>query len=207
MPVLSEDDQKRVESAVAEAEKKTAAEFVTVIARSSGHFRYLPTLAAAAAMMLLSAVALVVPWPFSLTVGEFYLGQAVLFIALFFLFRWRPIRHRLVPRPAQHARASLRAHQLFLDLGLASTRDRTGILLFASLAERYVEIITDRGVRDVVDDAAWADALTLFRRGIANGDLTGGFVGAIEHCAAALAEKLPPRPDDRNELPDRLVEV
>lgn len=207
MSVLSDEDRKRVESAVAAAERKTAAEFVTVIARSSGHYRYLPTLAAAAAMMLLSAVALVVPWPFPLTVGEFYLGQVVAFIALFFLFRWRPIRHRLVPRAAQHARANLRAHQLFLDLGLASTRDRTGILLFASLAERYVEIITDRGVRDVIDDAVWADALALFRAAIASGDLAGGFVGAIERCAAELAEKLPPRPDDRDELPDRLVEV
>ncbi len=207
MPFLTESDTERIEQAVEAAEAHTAAEFVTVIAGASGHYLYLPTLAAAAAMLLLSGIALIVPWPFPVTVGQFYMGQVLGFIACYGLFRWRPVRRRLVPRHIQHERARHRAHQTFLDLGLASTRYRTGVLFFVSVAEHYVEIITDRGVGSVVDDVVWADTVSHFAATVRQGRIADGIVEAVNSCARVLAERLPPRAGDVDELPNLPVEL
>ena len=208
MPFLTESDRERIEQAVEAAEGHTAAEFVTVIVPASGHYLYLPTLAAAAAMLLLSGSALVVPWPFPvITVSQFYMGQVLGFIALYGLFHWWPVRRRLVPRHIQHERARHRAHQAFLDLGLASTRDRTGVLFFVSVAEHYVEIITDRGVGRAVDDSVWANTVSHFAATVRQGRIADGVIDAVNACASVLAERLPPRDGDVDELPNRPVEL
>jgi putative membrane protein len=207
MPFLTADDIRRIERAVEAAEERTAAEFVTVIAHSSGSYFYLPTLAAAAATLLLSGVALVLPSPFTFTIGQFYIGQVVGFIALCGLFQWSPARRRIVPRDVQRDRARLRAHELFLDLGLVATRDRTGVLFFVSVAEHYVEIIADRGVSSVVDDEVWMSIVADFTSAVRQGRIATGFLDTIEACTHVLAERLPRTPGDINELPNRLVEL
>jgi putative membrane protein len=207
MPFLTADDKQRIEHAVQAAEERTSAEFVTVIAQSSGSYFYLPTLAAAAATLLLSGVALVLPSPFTFTIGQFYIGQVVGFVALCGLFQWWPVRRRIVPRDVQRDRARLRAHELFLDLGLVGTRDRTGVLFFVSIAEHYVEIIADRGVSSVVDDEVWMRIVADFTSAVRQGRIATGFLDTIEACTQVLAERLPRHPDDINELPNRLVEL
>lgn len=207
MSFIDEIDRQRIEAAVTEAEKHTAAELVTVISRGCGDYLHLPTLLAATATLLLSGIALLLPLPAHITVAEFYIGQVIGFIVLYLLLAWRPLRHRLVPRAIQHRSASLRAHQLFLDLGLAGTRERTGVMFFVSADEHYVEILTDRGVREVVPDAAWAEIVARFGEAVRQRRIADGFVEAITACTKVLAERLPPRPGDRNELPNRLVEL
>jgi putative membrane protein len=207
MAFLDEIDRQRIEAAVADAERRTAAELVTVIARDCGDYLFVPTFVAAVATLLLSGIALLVPWPLQLTVAEFYIGQVLVFIVLYVLLAWRPLRHRVVPRAVQRRRAGIRAHQMFLDLGLAATRDRTGVLFFVSACEHYVEILTDRGVREVVPDAVWSEIVTRFGEAVRQRRIADGFVEAIAACTEVLAEKLPRRPDDKNELPNRLIEV
>ena len=207
MAFLSDTDRQRIEAAVADAEQRTAAELVTVIARECGDYLFLPTLIAAVATLLLSGFALLIPWPVHVTVAEFYVAQVLGFIVLYLILGWRPLRHRLVPRSVQRGRASMRAHQMFLDLGLAATQHRTGVLFFVSACEHYVEILNDRGVREVVPDAVWADIVARFGEAVRQGRIADGFVEAIAACTEVLAERLPRRPDDENELPDKLVEI
>ena len=94
---------------------------------------------------------------------------------------------------------------MFLDLGLVGTRDHTAVLFFVSVAERYVEIIADRGVSSVVDDKVWASIIADFTAAVRQGRIAHGFLTAIEACTRVLAERLPPTPGDTNELPNRLV--
>ncbi|MBK8211131.1 MAG: TPM domain-containing protein [Rhodospirillales bacterium] len=207
MAFLDDIDRSRIEAAVAKAEQRTAAELVTVIARECGDYLFLPTLIAAVATLLLSGIALLIPWPLHITVAEFYVGQVLGFIVLYLILAWRPLRHRLVPRAIQRRRAGIRAHQMFLDLGMASTRHRTGVMFFVSACEHYAEIITDRGVRDVVPDEVWTDIVARFGNAVRERRIADGFVEAITTCTEVLAERLPRLPDDQNELPNRTVEL
>lgn len=205
MPFLNEANQRRIEEAVVAAERHTAAEFVTVVAHASGDYLHLPTLAAVVATFVISGLALLVPWSLWFGHGAFFAAQALLFVALYALARWRPVRFRLVPRVYQLQCARERAHQLFLDLGLASTRERTGVLFFVSVAERYVEIIADQGVTQVIGDDVWQKTVARFTARVRAGQVTEGFLEAIESSGTLLAERLPRRQDDIDELPNRLL--
>jgi putative membrane protein len=205
MATLSDLDRKRIETAVVDAEKRTSAEFVTVIADASGRYLYLPTLLAAAVTLLVSGLVLLLPVP--LTFEQLYIGQVTAFIALSLLLRWPPIKMWIVPREVQRRAAHLLAHEQFLDLGLSSTSGRTGVMLFVSLAEHYVEIITDRGIQAKIDNAAWQKIIARFTAEVRGGELASGFVTAIAGCADVLAQQFPTSPDDVNELPNRLVEI
>lgn len=205
MEFLTDSDRARIEAAIAAAERRTTAEFITVIARASDGYRYLPTLIAACATFVLSGLALLLPLDFGHT--AFYAGQVLTFMTLALAFRWPPLKMRMVPRAIREERARLLAHEQFLDLGLSATRARTGIMLFVSVAERYVEIIADSGIQQHLDDAFWQRIIADFVASVRAGRIADGFVAAIEACTEAVAAHHPWRPDDANELPNRLVEL
>ena len=89
------------------------------------------------------------------------------------------------------------------------THKRTGILIFASVAERYAEIVADSGINDKVMPEVWDKAMHALTSAIKAGRPGDGFVAAIEQCGAVLAEHfpLPPGTVDPDELPDKLVEI
>ena len=205
MAFLSEEDRRRIEAAVGDAEGRTTGELVTVIAEASGRYRYMPTLIAASAVFVLSGLVLLLPIPRDF--GAFYAGQVFGFIGLAVGLNWRPLRFRLVPRSVKRRQAHLLAHEQFLDLGLSSTANRTGLMLFVSVAERYVEIIADRGIREKVDDGVWRAIVDAFIFEVRAGRIADGFVHAIAACADVLAEHFPWHDGDRNELPNQLIEI
>jgi putative membrane protein len=205
MEMLTDADRRRIEKAIEDAETRTTGEFITVVAGESDDYLYVPTLAAACVVFLLSGAVLMLPLDFGLL--EFYAGQIFAFIALALAFRWPRVKMLLVPRAVKQRRASRLAHQLFLDLGLSSTKERTGVLLFVSAAERYVEIIADRGIQQHVDDAVWEGIVADFVRRVRDRNIADGFVEAIDACTKVMAEHHPWHADDVNELPNRLIEI
>ncbi len=205
MPFLGDAEKARIEEAVREAETKTTGEFVTVIAAKSSDYLYLPTLAAAGIVLLLSGLVLLLP--LDPRIDIFYAGQVVAFIVIALAFRWPPLTMALIPRSEQEERARRHAHQLFLDLGPSSTKDRTGVLLFVSIAEHYVEIIADRGVQAHADAEVWDGIVADFTAKVKAGRVADGFIAAIAACTAVMAEHHPWHPGDVNQLPNRLIEI
>jgi uncharacterized membrane protein len=61
------------------------------------------------------------------------------------------VRFRVVPKRAMHRRAQAEAMRQFLAQGLHFTEGRTGVLIFASVAERYAEIVADSGINARLD--------------------------------------------------------
>jgi len=205
MAFLTDADRERIADAVTAAETKTTGEFVTVLAREADDYMYIPTLVAAAIVFLISGIVLLAP--IELYATDFFAGQLAGLIVLTLLFRWPPLKMRLVPRTVRHERARRLAHQMFLDLGLSSTRERTGVMLFVAVGERYVEILADRGVHEHVDNAEWERIVADFAAQVKSGRITDGFIGAIDACTDIMAKHFPGNPDDTNELPNRLVEI
>jgi putative membrane protein len=97
-------------------------------------------------------------------------------------------------------------HQ-FLAHGLHVTRERTGVLIFAALSDRQVEIIADEGIYSRVDPDVWADSVAVLTAGLKEGRPAKGFESAIALAGDVLAEHFPPRPSNPNEVLDRLVEI
>jgi putative membrane protein len=202
--MISEADNRRIVEAIRAAEAKTSGEIYCVIARACGEHHLVPVAWAA-------LLAFAVPWPLihftKWTAGIIYLLQLAAFIVAAVVLSLPMIRFRIVPRRRLHGRAHVVAMQQFLAQGIHLTEKRTGVLIFASAAERYAEIIADSGINAKVTPDAWAGAVAAMVSAIKAGRPGDGFVAAIELCGAQLARNFPPGELNPNELPDRVVEI
>jgi putative membrane protein len=202
--MIPESDKARVAAAIRAAEQHTSGEIFCVIARHCSDYRLVPIAWAA-------AVALLVPPPLlllgHLSPAVIYLLQLAVFLLASVLLSHQAVRFRLVPRRARHARAHAEAMRQFLAQGIDKTERRTGVLIFASKAERYVEIVADAGINDKVDAGVWDNAVAALVAAIKDGRPGDGFVAAIEQCGAVLAAHFPPQALQPDELPDKLVEI
>ena len=194
-------DHERISAAIHNAELRTSGEIVCVLARVSSDYSHVPLVWAAFA-------ALAAPWPLivltQLSAERIFLIQLAVFIVATVLLSAGRIRLWLVPRSVRRARAYKAAVEQFHIRGLARTQDRTGLLIFVSLAERYARVVVDDGIAAKVPQREWQSAVNLLIEHMRDGRVADGFVGAIDYCAPLLAKHFPPRVSDSNELPDRL---
>jgi putative membrane protein len=198
---ISAEDRERISTAIRAAEAKTSGEIVCVLAQNS-------TAATALPIVIAAAVALALPWLLVATtampVNRILVLQIAVFLALALLLCLPRIRVALLPRAARRAVAHRVAMEQFAIRGIAHKRDRTGILIFVSLAERYARIIADEGIAARVPQSEWqgaVDALVAHMRG---GRIADGFITAIDVCGSALATHFPRSEASRDELRDRI---
>jgi putative membrane protein len=204
--MITDADRARVTEAIRAAEAKTSGEIFCVVAGRASSYALIPIAWAA-------VLALLVPWPFihftNLTATTVYLLQLAVFAAFAVIF-WRPgLRYRLVSRRTRNERAHALAMDQFRRHSLQKTEGRSGVLIFASLAERYAEIVPDAGIAQKVPADAWDAIVDTMVTAVRQGRPGDGFAAAIEQCGALLAQHLPAVPGAANpdELPDRLVEI
>lgn len=113
---------------------------------------------------------------------------------------------RRLPRAADGTTqdALERARELFAALGMQQTRERNGVLVYLAVADRKLAVVGDEGVHARVGDAYWAgvrDAMVARLRDHAPRDAV---MAAVHDLGAVLREHFPRRPDDTDELSDRV---
>jgi putative membrane protein len=205
MHFLNESDKDQLRRAIRTAEARTHGEIVTVIARASGNYFYYPTLWAAVLAILSPVALLALPWSLGpLGIVEL---QLLVFVLLAIGLRWAPIKMRLVPRDQQRLYCRRRAHEQFLAQGLHRTRERAGVLLYVSLAERHVELLADAGIHAKVAPGTWERVVADFTAQVHRGAVAAGFLAAIDAVGGELAQHLPADGINPNELPDHLIEL
>jgi putative membrane protein len=205
MARLTESDRQRLRSAVQAAESRTRAEFVMVVARRADPYFFPPA-------ALTTAVAIALPgllWVAGIAndFAVLYGVQLAVFAVLLPLLRLPALLPYLIPPAVGVARARRLARDLFHRLGLHRTQERVGVLLFVSLAEHYVEIIADDGANDAVAVDAWRELIQSTTERVRRDGAADGLAAALERLAEILGRALPRRPDDKNEIPDRLIEL
>ncbi len=200
--MISPEEQARLASVISDVEDETSGEIVLVIAEQAGHYRAVPLLWALLA-------ALVTPWPLiwltMISTSRIFLIQLAVAPALSLVLSWPKLRFALVPRSIKHAQAHEAASREFLRRGLTRTREKTGVLIYLALAEHHAEILVDAGIADRVDAAIWAEIIANLTRAIRDRRMIEGLEEAIRRTGAILAEHAPPRLDDVDELPNKVI--
>ena len=202
--MMDEADKARVSAAIHAAEARTSGEIFCVIARQSSDYRLVP-IAWSAAIALFAPLALLGLTDWSAPVV--YLLQIIIFLAVSIGLSHPAIKFRIVPPRARHDRAHAEAMRQFFAQGIDKTERRTGVLIFASTAERYVEVVADAGINDLVATAVWDDVVGSLVSAIRDGRSADGFVGAIATCGEILAAHFPPGALNRNEIRDVILEL
>lgn len=223
---ISKEDHARIAAAVRAAERGTSGEIQCVLAPESGG-------SDTRALWLASALALIAPaiavflgfrpgdlangWSIGhlaaadeqvLAAVSLYIAlQTAIFIVVWVVMSWTPLPRLLTPKSMLARRVHAAALGEFEALGLTHTRDRTGVLLYASLSDHRAEVLADEGIYAKAPREVWDEVVALLIAGLKSGDPTTGFVNAVERTGAILSSCLPPRESDVNELPDGLVET
>ena len=186
---LSSDERARLHAVEQAAEARTSARLAVVTVPISDRYALYPIIfGAIAAMAVLAALALF--WSaLSLRTGFFV--SAVVFAAVSFLFEWLPLRLMLIPKHAKRWECWELAHRSFAARVLAQIDRKPGIVLFVSLGERYVEIVTDRDVDLRVPQSTWDAVIADFTDAARKGRVADGIVNAVEACAKVLETHYP----------------
>jgi putative membrane protein len=202
--MLNEQELELLAAAIASVEAKTDAELVTVLARQADSYLYIPTLWAAIIALLLPA--LIKLTPFWLLADDLFLLQWIIFVLLAVVLRWQPLMMKLVPKKVKYWRAENLARRQFLANNLHHTCGESGVLIFVSEAEHYVEIIADRGIDKFVNQDQWQSIVNAFIAQVKAGNTVAGLTNCINSCGELL-EQYVPATEAKNELPNHLVVI
>lgn len=220
---LTEADHARVTAAVTAAETSTDGEIVTIVANRSDSYHDVALHWALLAMFLALAVVATVPdfflglldradgWTHDYSRGAL-LGLLLMSLAAVFLLwrvilAWMPLRLALTPRATKARRVRRRALAFFAVTTERRTEARVGVLLYLSLAEHQAEIVADAAIHGRVTPECWGEAMAALVEAVRDGRPGDGMAAAVERIGAVLAQHFPKTLSDRNELPDRLIEL
>jgi uncharacterized membrane protein len=112
----------------------------------------------------------------------------------------RVLRERWGRRPD----ALARAQTVFRQLGMDRTAERSGVLIYLALRDHALAIVGDEGIHRRVGDAYWASVRDRMLDGLRAGAAREAVLTGIAEIGRVLGEHFPRRPDDRNELSDRV---
>ncbi|MBN8815656.1 MAG: hypothetical protein J0J06_09435 [Sphingomonas sp.] len=221
---LNEQDHALVTDAVTAAEAGTDGEIVTIVTQRSDEYRDTGLVWGAMAMLLVVALAAAMPWAIDTKIalvtggwGEAP-GMAMRFVALLLIeaivfglvllaFRRSRLRMFLTPSHVRARRVRGRAIRYFKVGAEKRTAARVGVLLYLSLDERLAEIVADQAIHAKVPPERWGDAMTALVDEVRAGRPAQGMAAAVAAIGVIVAEHFPKTEDDRNELPDRLIEL
>jgi putative membrane protein len=201
---LSAEDHARLTWEIRAAEATTSGEIYVVVAHSADTFRLVPVLWGA-------LFALLLPWVLHLTTGlstTFLLTLQVLgFVGVSALLSIPQLRYRIVPPALAEDAAHRAALAQFMAHGVHLTSARTGVLIYICMVPRRIEVLADTGIHTKVDPKTWDETVVLIASEARAGRLSDGLCAAIRTVGALLAQHFPRTAEDRNELPNRVVET
>jgi putative membrane protein len=190
---------KAIADAVRDVESRSAAEVVVEIRTRSGSYAIAD--ARFAALLAIVSLVVLVFMPFTVLPSVVILDPIAVYLAGIAIARRSAALRRLFSTRADRQEA-VRVHAAakFHERGVANTSAETGLLLYASLLERRIEVLADRGLLQRLVPHEWNALLDDIRtERTIDPDV---IVTSIRSLAAILGRDVPRGADDVNELPD-----
>jgi putative membrane protein len=201
---FTEDEQKRIEAAVQEAEARTSGEIVPMVVDESYDY---PRAEIIGSGFFSLAAAVFGSW----AVG----GSSVwvflpIFLLLYFPFKYLlrslpDLKRRIIHPDEISAEVEEKALVSFIEQGLHHTRDKTGILILISLFEHQVFVLADQGINDRVPKQTWDEIVHQVTEGIHSGQTADALCAAVARCGELLEQNFPVKHDDTDELPNLIL--
>jgi putative membrane protein len=205
---ITKSDRHAVVAAIKAAELKTSGEIMVVVAKQSDDYVHVP-IHIAAGMAL--AVPFVLPWlarffPWAaVTLWWVFAIQLIVFIVAALVLSQAWFRYLVTPRILMRKYAHRNAATQFLAVNAHSTGGRTGVLIFVSLLEHYVEIVADTAIAAKVSHVEWQRIVDQMLPLLKAHKLTEALVLGVEQSGDKLATHFPPSATNPNELPDHFI--
>lgn len=221
---LTAEEHKLVTNAVAEAERETDGEIVTIVTPLSDKYHDAGLHWALALTLFYIGSVAVFPefyqhfliwlsggWDHDYNISEqlgvLLVSTALVFLALRYLFAYMPLRLAVTPKSTKARRVRQRAIDFFKVGAERRTVGLTGILIYMSMGEHRAEIIADEAILEKVAPEIWGDAMAALVDNVRAGEPGKGMAEAVRQVGIVLKEHFPKTAGNPNELPDRLIEL
>jgi putative membrane protein len=227
--MLNDKDRARISAAIAGVEDKTSGEIFCVLAKDVSRYREVPLLWAAVAAFVVPPLLVVLglhrlalaPVFTSWTDGSahgteglilralssFELVQAAIFLLVALIVAMPRVRRVMTPGALKTYRVRQAARRHFVAVGARLSKAEPHILIYASLADRRVELVAHDAIHKAVGEGPWSESVAAVVDGMKTGKPADGFIKAIGICGAALAKHFPPNGAPANRLPNTLLET
>jgi putative membrane protein len=114
------------------------------------------------------------------------------------------LKRGLTPKARRLRAAERAAKAAFVELGVAKTKQRSGLLVFVALFERTAVVVADDGVPRALLGEPYEASVSGLARSVGALDFEA-FLATLAGLGPLLAGVLPRRPDDVNELSDEVA--
>lgn len=206
---LSQAEREKVTTAIGAAEAHTTGEIVVVAAHASDDYIHVPihiaTGLALAVPFILWLWQLTHPWDEAFGLGWLFGIQLVVFIAAAMALSLPSIRRAITPMRLKHKYAHRNAAAQFLASNISHTSKHTGVLIFVSLLERYVEVIGDEAIAAKLSASDWQKIIDEMLPLLRDKHACDALVLGVQHAGALLAKHFPAKTHAKNELPNRFI--
>ncbi len=206
--MLTEQQAEQIGRAVSRVESATSSEIAVCILDSAGDARGASAIAGAFAFAAIAFAAIAFA-------GRYFLGgfsepfligiSAAAGVLIYWLSERYDLALRTLPAGLLIKDARRAARATFLDHALDATPERNAVLLFVSRAERYVEILPDRGLDAAVPAQRWANIVTTFQARAAKQGLVEAVTEAVDAIGAICAGPFPAGARNPDLVPNRPI--
>ncbi len=214
---FTQDEQKRIEAAVVEAETKTSAEIVPVVATASGRYDRAEDIAGLWCGLILMGLVwwgfpragdaggmwaywgvLELPALIASVVAGFILGAVLGTYA-------HGLRRMFTSKAEMREEVLARARQAFFDNRVHRTSGATGLLVYISVYERMAAVVADDAATEKLGQPALDALCAALVSGIREGRAAESVCTVLRDAGEQLGRVLPRAGDDVDELPNQLV--
>ena len=198
-------DLKNIEEAVMEAEKRTVGEVVPLIYDKCSHTQFVfPFLAILVSSILYALQGAFFPVNYWDANWFLQLLLPALFALLISLLASKlDVVQRVFLSKARREKAVKEKAELeFYRCGVSGTKEKTGVLIFVSLMERYSVVLADKAISEKLPPETWNEVLNTLNSKLSTKSLSKGFLPAIKKCGDILEAHFPRKPDNTDELPN-----
>jgi len=214
---LSKENLEKIKKAVNKVEKKTSGEIATALIKESFDYAFYELMFAVVCGFIYFMVAMFFYHSIEISIQKMFweyqtsyllifygLSTFIVIFGFYFLANLPFIDRLIVPKSVMRKKVNERAVRYFMESGVYNTRDRTGVLIFISLLERRVEILTDTGVSEKIPEEKWQSMIKHIIEGIKTGNFVENLTASINDCGKLLEKNFPVKKDDKDELEDEI---
>lgn len=195
-------DEKKVSTAVAQAERLADIEIVTLYVAQSDAYTGARWRLALVCFFTVSVILWVV-WE-NLSVDLFLLIQLLIIIPCYGVSFIPGLLPHFLRKAEVQEEVEQRAVQAFFQLGLNKAHHGRGLLIMVSELEKMVEILPGRGLSEKISTSSWDKVVVEMLPKLKDGLVSEAFVGAVHRCSEMAAEYFPKSANSPNQFPDHL---
>ncbi len=218
---LSDSERELIERTIAEAESKTSAEIVTVVATASGRYDRAEDIAGVWLGLILLALtwwfyptpatepgiwggggdwvaSLELPALMAATLSGFIVGAVI-------ASRVGRLRRLFTPQQQMEEEVDARAKGMFFDNSIHRTEGGTGLLIYVSLFERMACVMGDQTIVDELGQETLDELCRQLIDGIAERGPADAIRAVIENAGEFVGSVLPCEKNDVDELANELI--